>query len=142
MNGRITKVMNPTATAAPRSVWMMPSTMNGTRMNQFVAPTSFITSISRRRANIATRIVLRMSRAAATSRSTGGERGSRTPILLNVSWIALDDLEGEHDLVHARLGLGTVWPRALTTSGSLVTGATRNDGGQDLGRHASRPAAG
>ena len=65
---------------------MMPSTMNGTRMNQFVAPTSFITSISRRRANIATRIVLRMSMRAATRSSTAAAR-NRTPILLNVSWM-------------------------------------------------------
>ena len=35
--------------------------MNGMRMNQSVAPTSFITSISRRRANIAVRIVFQMS---------------------------------------------------------------------------------
>ena len=67
---------------------MMPSTMKGTRMNQFVAPTSFITSISRRRANIATRMVLRMSRTAASSRRPAARR-NRTPILLNVSWIAL-----------------------------------------------------
>ena len=40
------------------------------RMNQFVAPTSFITSISRRRANAAMRIVLTMSRQAAASRNT------------------------------------------------------------------------
>ena len=31
--------------------------MNGTRTNQFDAPTSFITSISRRRAKVARRIV-------------------------------------------------------------------------------------
>ena len=36
----------------------MPSAMNGMRTNQFDAPTSFITSISRRRANVASRIVL------------------------------------------------------------------------------------
>ena len=35
--------------------------MNGIRMNQSVAPTSFITSISRRRAKIAVRIVFQMS---------------------------------------------------------------------------------
>ena len=39
----------------------MPSSMNGNRIKLFVAPTSFITSISRRRANIATRIELKMS---------------------------------------------------------------------------------
>ena len=47
--------------------------MNGTRMNQLVAPTSFITSISRRRANMAMRIVLRMSRMAAPSRNGGDD---------------------------------------------------------------------
>ena len=36
-------------------------------MNQSVAPTSFITSISRRRANIAVRIVFQISRIAASS---------------------------------------------------------------------------
>ena len=44
--------------------------MNGMRMNQSVAPTSFITSISRRRANIAVRIVFQISRIAANSRVT------------------------------------------------------------------------
>ena len=39
--------------------------MNGIRMNQLVAPTSFITSISRRRANIAMRMVLKISTMAA-----------------------------------------------------------------------------
>ena len=78
----------PTANAAPSNVWTMPSMMNGTRMNQFVAPTSFITSISLRRANVATRMVLRMSMKAATSRSMDAIR-KRTPILLNVSWMRL-----------------------------------------------------
>jgi hypothetical protein len=48
--------------------------MNGTRMNQLVAPTSFITSISRRRANIAVRMVLRMSMPAATRSTTAAIR--------------------------------------------------------------------
>ena len=48
--------------------WIRPSSMNGMRMNQSVAPTSFITSISRRRANIAVRIVFQISRMAANSR--------------------------------------------------------------------------
>ena len=50
--------------------WIRPSSMNGTRMNQSVAPTSFITSISRLRANIAVRIVFQISRMAANSRAT------------------------------------------------------------------------
>ena len=41
--------------------------MNGPRTNQFVAPTSFITSISRRRAKIERRIVFAMSSVEATS---------------------------------------------------------------------------
>ena len=45
--------------------------MNGPRMNQFVAPTSFITSISRRRAKIERRIVFAIrSVEATTSRMT------------------------------------------------------------------------
>ena len=45
--------------------------MNGPRMNQFVAPTSFITSISRRRAKIDRRIVFAISSVdAVTSRTT------------------------------------------------------------------------
>jgi hypothetical protein len=39
-----------TATTAPASPTITPSMMNGQRMNQFVAPTSRITSTSRRRA--------------------------------------------------------------------------------------------
>ena len=37
--------------------WISPSHMNGTRMNQLVAPTSFMTWISRRRAKVARRMV-------------------------------------------------------------------------------------
>ena len=45
--------------------------MNGPRTNQFVAPTSFITSISRRRAKIESRIVFAIrSVEAVTSRTT------------------------------------------------------------------------
>ena len=46
-----------------------PSNMKGMRMNQLVAPTNFITSISRRRANIAVLMVFQM-RATATPKST------------------------------------------------------------------------
>ena len=46
------------ARPAPTMPCTMPSAMNGTRTNQFDAPTSFITSISRLRANVARRIVL------------------------------------------------------------------------------------
>ena len=42
--------------------------MNGPRTNQLVAPTSFITSISRRREKIESRIVFAISSAADVSR--------------------------------------------------------------------------
>ena len=44
--------------------------MNGPRTNQFVAPTSFITSISRRREKIESRIVFAISSADEISRTT------------------------------------------------------------------------
>ena len=47
---------------------MIPSMTNGQRMNQLVAPTSFMTSTSRRRAKIDSRIVLPISRIEATIR--------------------------------------------------------------------------
>ena len=47
-----------------------PSSMNGPRTNQFVAPTSFITSISRRREKIDSRIVFAISSVEATSSTT------------------------------------------------------------------------
>ena len=56
-------------TTPPMRPCSNPSSMNGIRMNQFVAPTNFITSISRRRANIAVRMVFQM-RPIATASST------------------------------------------------------------------------
>ena len=49
--------------------WIRPSHMNGTRMNQLVAPTSFMTWISRRRANVASRMVLTMRNSDDASRT-------------------------------------------------------------------------
>src|SRR5918996_5797143 len=43
-------VSSSTASRPPKKPTMMPSITNGQRMNQLVAPTSFITSTSRRRA--------------------------------------------------------------------------------------------
>ena len=48
------------ASPAPTRPCTIPSAMNGMRTNQFDAPTSFMTSISRRRANVARRIVFTM----------------------------------------------------------------------------------
>ena len=48
--------------------------MNGPRTNQFVAPTSFITSISRRREKIESRIVFAISKVDAISRTSTAAR--------------------------------------------------------------------
>ncbi len=50
--------------------------MNGPRTNQLVAPTSFITSISRRREKIDKRIVFAISSVDAASRITTANRKS------------------------------------------------------------------
>jgi hypothetical protein len=50
--------------------------MNGRRMNQFVAPTSFITDTSRRRAKMAMRMVLRISTAADTKSTSATRRNT------------------------------------------------------------------
>ena len=71
--GRPAVVDRPQPTArgeATDRARIRPSSMNGMRMNQSVAPTSFITSISRRLANMAVRIVFQISRIAANSRAT------------------------------------------------------------------------
>src|SRR6516162_11542569 len=62
-----------------------PSDMKGTRMNQFVAPTSFMTDTSRRRAKMAMRMVLRMRTAAETMSTTAMERQTHFEMLMNVS---------------------------------------------------------
>src|SRR6266513_2166954 len=57
------------AASEPTRPVIRPSSMKGPRMNQFVAPTSFITSISRRREKIANRIVFPISSVEETSRT-------------------------------------------------------------------------
>ena len=47
--------------------WIVPSSMNGNRTYQLEAPTSFITSMSWRRAKMAVRMVLAISNSAASS---------------------------------------------------------------------------
>ena len=98
--------------------------MNGTRMNQLVAPTSFITSISRRRANIAIRMVLRMSMPAAPSSTAATTKMPRVSALERswMSWIVFD---GEDDVLHARPASRKLLARDSTLSASLLTGSTR-----------------
>ena len=108
--------------------------MNGTRMNQLVAPTSFITSISRRRANIAIRMVLRMSRPAANSRKPATTK-MPTVNVLERSWMSRIVFEARMtSFTPARSR--KVLASDSTLSASLFTGSTRYDGRQVLGPHA------
>jgi hypothetical protein len=59
--------------------------MNGPRTNQFVAPTSFITSISRRRAKIESRIVFAISSVEATKRMITASR--KTISITRATWM-------------------------------------------------------
>ena len=65
--------------------------MNGTRMNQLVAPTSFMTDTSRRRAKMASRMVLMMSTEAESNRITASTKNTSCRIRLTVwmLWIVL-----------------------------------------------------
>src|ERR1700691_2958058 len=79
------------ANRAPKSPWATPSNMNGTRMNQLVAPTSFITDTSRRRAKMASRMVLMMSTDADNNKMTASTKNTNCKILLTVwmLWMVL-----------------------------------------------------
>src|SRR6202167_6253608 len=72
------------AKIAPKRPWATPSNMNGTRMNQLVAPTSFITDTSRRRAKIANRMVLMMSTEADSNKMTASTTKTNCRIRLTV----------------------------------------------------------
>src|SRR5581483_3829153 len=63
-----------TAATEPASPHKSPSSMKGPRTNQLVAPTSFITSISRRLEKIESRIVFAISSVAETSRMATATR--------------------------------------------------------------------
>ena len=63
---------------------MTPSITNGQRMNQSVAPTSFMTSTSRRRAYIERRIVFATSRIEASA-----SRTARPPIVSFTTRVAV-----------------------------------------------------
>ena len=100
-------------------------------MNQLVAPTSFMTSISRRRANIAMRIVFRISRPAAPSRNTA--TSSMPTVRLDEScWTRR--IVSVADATCFTPGLVSYcWLRAVTVSTSLLTGTTPVRRRQDVG---------
>ena len=103
---------------------MSPSTMNGMRMNQLVAPTSFMTSISRRRANMAVRIVFQI-RMHATRARAPGDRDEHPPQEVRHGVDPLHRLLGVHDVLHARPSSGTACRCRRSRSESSVRGTTR-----------------
>ena len=74
------------------------------RMNQLLAPTSFITSISRLRANMAMRIVLKISTMAAIAPATA--MATHMPLRKpSRRCMRADGLVRADDLEHARVVL-------------------------------------
>ncbi len=63
--------------------------MYGMRMNQLVAPTSFMTSISRRRANMAMRMVLKIRITATTSRTVAAMATTRLTAAVSASMVLI-----------------------------------------------------
>ena len=78
--------------------------MNGSRMNQLVAPTSFITETSRRRAKMAMRMVFKMSTAADSKQH---QRHPHEDPLQDGDHLlhGVDRWIGAVTLIHARLAL-------------------------------------
>ena len=83
--------------------------MNGPRTNQFVAPTSFITSISRRREKIERRMVFAISstdapRSTTTAiRKTSSITRATLRMRLESFWPSLTDLDAG-ELLRAEVG--------------------------------------
>ena len=104
--------------------------MNGTRTNQFDAPTSFITSISRRRAKVASRIVLTIRNSDDASSTAARPKKAH-----RIHFVTLRSVFTSLAGVLIWSTPGTFWnslPIVLVSCG--VLGTTRNDVGQALGR--------
>ena len=99
---------------APTRPSTNPSSMNGTRMNQLVAPTSFITATSRRRAKIASWIVLTTRAIApnitppATTRATLRRVANRASCSL-MAWTGVVDVEDARLVVELAASWATFW---------------------------------
>ena len=116
----------------PTRPWTTPSSMNGTRMNQLVAPTSFITSISRRRANIAMRIELRMSRRGG-EQEHGGDDEQADADQVGEVLDASGSSRRRRRPRGRRAGPRTWSRRPSMVSADLSTGTTRKLGGRMSG---------
>ena len=111
--------------APPARPCSRPSSMNGSRMNQLVAPTSFITSISRRRANIAVRIVFQISRIDGEQQHRRRSRTCARRRTLCSLRRRVDLIGGKGDLVAPRAGPERRRGCSATAgSGVLSTGST------------------
>jgi hypothetical protein len=100
--------------------------MNGTRTNQFEAPTSLITSISRRRAKVARRIVFTIRNSDDASNTTA--------IVMNASRIQRVAVSRLLICCCAVMTVSTsgwlLYFRFRTSVSSALKGATRNDSGR------------
>ena len=92
--------------------------MKGTRMNQLVAPTSFITDTSRRRAKIAMRMELRIRTAAEMMRTMAMARQTHFETLMTVSslwmvcWGSVTDRTPD-----VPLKVRTTWAASVSATG-------------------------
>ena len=121
------------ATTEPTTPQIRPSSMNGPRTNQFVAPTSFITSISRRREKIESRIVFAIRSAEETSRTIVA---TRKAIVEHASDVQdpIGDLLAVLDLLHARPARGCRSDALITFTSAPSRALISNAAGSGLER--------
>jgi hypothetical protein len=135
-------VSRRTASTPPRKPTITPSITNGQRMNQLVAPTSFITSTSRRRAKIDSRMVLAIRAIEANRR-----RAARPAVRIFTSPVAerILSVSSSRFFTSSIAGSADVPPgssrltMASIRSGS--SGVTRNESGSGLLPSSSAPSS-
>ena len=104
--------------------------MNGTRTNQLDAPTSFITSISRRRANVARRIVFTMRNSEANS---SARKIVRKPTRIQRLVVSRSFTAFSAVWIWSTPGRFR-YCAAICLVSEAFRGATRNDSGRSAGR--------
>ena len=82
--------------------------MNGSRMNQLVAPTNFMTDTSRRRAKMAIRMVFRMSTEADNRSTTATDRKTHWRMRITLCMVLIC-WPGYLTVAYARLWPMNVW---------------------------------
>ena len=126
------------ASRPPSAPTITPSSTNGQRMNQSVAPTSFITSTSRRRAYSDSRIVFAISRIDATPSRTANSaivifttRVTERILFVSSSRLRTSSIAGSTTVRAPDGACGASASRSLAMSSGLV-GVTRNVSGSGL----------